>query len=91
MEWIFASPLGARHKLAGNFAQEANSYHQYGFAELPPQLMAMAQSDDGVVESFRHVSKPIYGIMWHPERENPFRQSDKDFVTKVFSPESSES
>jgi gamma-glutamyl-gamma-aminobutyrate hydrolase PuuD len=30
------------------------------------------------------VDKEIYGIMWHPERENPFNKVDKLFLKMVF-------
>lgn len=76
--------VAIRHKITGDFTQEVNSYHNYAFLELPPQLLEEAKSDDGVIEAFKHCSKPIYGIMWHPERESPFQQFDQELVTGIF-------
>ena len=41
-------------------------------------------SNDGIVEAIKHADRQIYGIMWHPERENPFNNVDKLFFKMVF-------
>jgi putative glutamine amidotransferase len=47
----------------------------------------LAVSDDGVIESIRHKSLPIVGTMWHPERENPFRNFDIKMVRSIYDKE----
>ena len=59
-----------------------NSYHAFAAqpADLARDLKAFAWSEDGAVEAFRHQDLPVFGVMWHPEREEPFRNSDKRFL-----------
>ena len=43
-------------------------YHSLGVIEpLPPELRKIAWLDDGTVMALRHVSKPIWGVQFHPE------------------------
>lgn len=35
--------------------------------DLPPELEVLARSKNCPVAAFRHRTKPIYGIQWHPE------------------------
>lgn len=48
----------------------ANSFHSVGMDidDLAPCLKPLAQAHDGSVEAAIHRTKPILGIMWHPER-----------------------
>ncbi len=68
------------------FSQESNSYHGKSIAiqNLAPPLQALAYTTDTkCVEAFKHETKNIYGIMWHPEREAPFKQSDIHLFRQV--------
>lgn len=62
-----------------------NSYHEYGIAVLGDGLIISAISEDGTIEAIEHNSKKIFSIMWHPERENPFLQSDIELLKSYFS------
>jgi len=53
-----------------------NSFHDWGTFETVPELDVWALSGDGVVKAVRHVTKPMLGIMWHPERLEPFQEKD---------------
>lgn len=55
-----------------------NSYHNWGVQSegLAAALTPVAVDEDGFVEALRHNQHPIYGVMWHPERENPFSSGD---------------
>ena len=44
-----------------------NSVHHQACDLVPDVLKITAKSDDGVIEMFEHVSKPILGVQWHPE------------------------
>lgn len=46
-----------------------NSYHHYAIASLGGGLKCEAVSEDGGIECFSHQALPIFGAMWHPERE----------------------
>jgi len=80
----FGSPLtlvknhaGCRHIVTGELPyREVNSYHNWRVAAVPEDFRVLLRSDDGTMEAFQHKRKRILGIMWHPEREKPFRQED---------------
>ena len=63
---------------------QVNSFHEYGSLKSNKDIISLAISNDNVIEAIRHVGKEIYGIMWHPERENPFNKVDKSFLKMVF-------
>ena len=66
--------------------QDVNSFHNWGIApeglaaELIPQLL----SPEGDIEAYVHCSLPWAGIMWHPEREAPFTERDKQLFNLYF-------
>jgi putative glutamine amidotransferase len=64
---------------------EVNSYHDFGIPRggIAPSFEAVATSDDGFIEAFRHVSARCAGIMWHPERESPFVKRDIEILRRV--------
>jgi len=47
-----------------------NSFHNDGIAErdLANVLEPLAFSEDGYIEAFRHRTRRVAGILWHPER-----------------------
>lgn len=63
---------------------DVNSYHRYALASLPAFLKVAARSPDSTVEGVEHVDLPVYGVMWHPERERDFQESDILLFKKVF-------
>jgi len=63
---------------------EVNSYHNFGATETRPPLEAWAFAEDGVVKAVRHAARPMMGIMWHPERLNPFAQRDISLFQQFF-------
>jgi anthranilate synthase/aminodeoxychorismate synthase-like glutamine amidotransferase len=46
---------------------EATRYHSLAAVELPDELVAVAHSEDGVVQGIRHRTLPITGVQFHPE------------------------
>jgi putative glutamine amidotransferase len=51
-----------------DIAYQVNTYHSQSIQRLGEGLISVAHDLDGNVEAFEHESKPIYGIVWHPER-----------------------
>ena len=47
----------------------ATRYHSLALERrsLPPELEVSAESEDGEVMGIRHVSRPIFGVQFHPE------------------------
>lgn len=64
-------------------ASTVNSYHNYGIELLSDELLSVAIADDGSVEAFIHKTLKIFGQMWHPEREEPFKAFDIELI-KIF-------
>ncbi|MGI6182139.1 MAG: gamma-glutamyl-gamma-aminobutyrate hydrolase family protein [Agathobaculum sp.] len=52
-------------------APKVNSYHHQTVDCIAPDLSAAACAPDGTVEALIHVSAPILGVQWHPERMVP--------------------
>lgn len=47
-----------------------NSFHNYGILTLQDSLEILVKAQDKSIEAFKHKSKPIFGLMWHIERES---------------------
>lgn len=68
-------------------ADTTNSYHTWGIGKLnlAKDLIAFAFDNEENIEGFVHASKPVAGIMWHPEREAPFKQQDVSLIRQILS------
>jgi putative glutamine amidotransferase len=62
----------------------ANSYHNFGASKGNNELLTIAQSLDGIVMAVEHSKASIFGIMWHCERNYPYREEDKNLVKSIF-------
>lgn len=71
-----AGHVRATHRLSGDIAGSANSYHGYALSGCPAGFEVTAVSEDGEIEAIRHVEMPWEGWMWHPERERDFDPRD---------------
>ncbi|MDX2222365.1 MAG: gamma-glutamyl-gamma-aminobutyrate hydrolase family protein [Rhodospirillaceae bacterium] len=78
---------GTRHRvqLAGGTA-EVNSYHDWAVDRLPPGCLPRAVAEDGSVEGFQHDRENLTGLMWHPEREPSYAESDLAVIRDLFVP-----
>jgi anthranilate synthase component 2 len=45
----------------------ATRYHSLIVTDIPDVLVVNARSDDGHVMGFRHATRPIHGVQFHPE------------------------
>ena len=57
--------VGIFHDIPNPF--DATRYHSLATFDLPRELIAVAHSEDGVVQGIRHRSLPITGVQFHPE------------------------
>lgn len=77
--------VAVRHVVNGEWGSiEVNSFHNQACKKLKRPLQVMAEAEDGVVEAAVYSEKSIAVTMWHPERENPFRDEDVARVKKLF-------
>ena len=67
-----------------NNHRNVNSFHKYGSFKIEGELLEVARSPDGVIMAVEHKEKNIYGVMWHSEREIPFKNCDQDLFKKIF-------
>jgi len=58
---------------------DVNSFHANGLldAELAVSLIPFVRADDGEIEGVIWPEMKVIGMMWHPEREQPFSNLDK--------------
>lgn len=84
---------GTRHTIiinpdySGYYPSSVNSYHNFAISQkdLGQDLIVMATDNDNNIEALSHKLYPIYGIMWHPERESPASSYDLHLFKKIFS------
>jgi gamma-glutamyl-gamma-aminobutyrate hydrolase PuuD len=74
----FAPIYGSRYKV--------NSYHDYSIRNTNDifKVSAHTASDD-VIEGIEHMDHKIAGMMWHPERVEPFDVCDISYFKDFFS------
>ncbi len=62
-----------------------NSFHRWAIPStgLASSLRALASDNTGNIEALTHESRPVLGIMWHPEREDVFNQLDINLLKRM--------
>ena len=61
--------VGSDHQvMMDNKTWLVNSFHSQNIAQLAPGFESLATDLQGNTEAFRHIFKPIWGVVWHPER-----------------------
>ena len=55
-----------------------------GFREREQKVIDELSAMDNIVMALEHNDKNIFGIMWHCERERPFKIEDKKLLNYVF-------
>ena len=76
--------VAKHHKVSGDINDYVNSFHNFGIIKETPNYNVIALSEDRVIEAMRHKEMPFEGWMWHPERENPFREEDLERFKNLF-------
>jgi gamma-glutamyl-gamma-aminobutyrate hydrolase PuuD len=60
-----------------------NSYHNQVIKKTSPMIENLLIAEDRSIEMFKHKKKPIYGIMWHPERYKKIKKLDQIIFNKI--------
>lgn len=63
---------------------EVNSFHNIGTTENRQPLTVWGVADDGVIKAVKHPSRRLLGVMWHPERIDPFATRDIELFRSYF-------
>jgi putative glutamine amidotransferase len=80
--------VAVRHMINGAISGiEVNSFHNQACMSVKEPLEILAKTDDGVIEAVGCKDKKILATMWHPERENPFREDDITRIQNLFGKE----
>jgi putative glutamine amidotransferase len=77
--------VAARQRISiGGKSVEVNSYHHFGAMDVHAPLTTWAIADDGVIKGVRHADRRMLGLMWHPERREPFAEDDITLFSGFF-------
>jgi len=73
------------HQIYGNTAT-VNSYHNFCINEINENIIVAAKCIDGknTIEAIECINYKIIGIMWHPERMDPFAEQDINLFKKIY-------
>tara|TARA_B110001452_G_C15056245_1_gene368802 strand:+ start:133 stop:729 length:597 start_codon:yes stop_codon:yes gene_type:complete len=65
---------------------QTNCYHDYGIKKeyLGKNLKVIGKTNDESIELFKHKSKKIMGMMWHPERFKNLRSFELKIIKSFF-------
>ena len=61
-----------------------NSFHEYGTKENNKNFKIIAYSYDKIVKGIKHNNLPIFGMMWHPERNISIDVLDVKVFEEIF-------
>lgn len=59
---------------------DVNSFHDFCIDYCSNEFDVLARAEDNTIESVYHKKLQILGIMWHPEREDPFQIHDLNLI-----------
>lgn len=65
---VGVEPGSRLHAALSEHELVVNSLHHQAVAALGAGLTAAAWAPDGTIEALEHVSAPILGVQWHPEK-----------------------
>jgi putative glutamine amidotransferase len=72
-----AGHVRTRHKMLIEGRQiEVNSFHDFCVDNCSIEFNVLARAEDLTIECVAHKEHQVLGIMWHPERDEPFQAHD---------------
>lgn len=76
--------VATKHLIKGDEPRLVNSFHNWGFQQINQQEFYIhGRSEDSCIEFIQHKKYRISGIMWHPERNNPFEIEDIQLIQRL--------
>ena len=90
-----SNQVGIKHKLLVNKNSKyknlllelklVNSYHNYAIDRLGGELLISAWNEEKtIIKAIEHKTKKILGVMWHSEREEPFKKEELNLIKEFF-------
>lgn len=76
--------VATSHSISGEWNEHVNSFHKLAIMQTPNEYKVLARSDDLSIEAMRHKTNRWEAWMWHPERNKPFSDSDKQRFKRLF-------
>lgn len=77
--------VAVHHQVQGRWGTlEVNSYHNQACKQIKEPLQVAEMTSDGVIEAIECPQYKIMASMWHPERENPFVDTDIKRIQNLF-------
>ena len=81
--------VNVKHKLLtidddDEFPELVNSFHDYTIDSCPDNFKILGTSENGYIEAIAHKSLPWEGWMWHPEREQIFKDVEINRIKRLF-------
>lgn len=61
-----------------------NSFHNFGVKNITDELTVSATDENNSIEALEHKNYKIFAQMWHPERDQIFKNSQKNHVKNFF-------
>ena len=76
--------VGCYHEIRTiNGLRRVNSFHRWAATEVDKPLIVTATTGN-VIEAIQHLDMPLFGMMWHPEREPIIDPIDLEFFKRIF-------
>lgn len=80
--------VATRHPVSLNHsAVNVNSFHHYGYRDIPPGFSATGLTADGFIEAVSDAQRDVHLVMWHPEREERAMAHDIQMIKHIFGAE----
>lgn len=75
-------PTGRLARLWGPAPVAVNSFHLQGVrrAGIAPVCALLASAAHGVAEGISHLTLPVWGVQWHPERPSPTPEHQRQLL-----------
>lgn len=72
--------IGEHNVSVGAQNYSVNSFHNYALSTLATPLVPIASAQDCTIEAFTHADLPLWGMMWHIEREEQLCSLSREIV-----------
>ena len=84
--------VAVRHRISSvdekyRLPERVNSFHSWGITatDIADELKPIGFDSVGNIEAFVNEEKGLLGVMWHPEREDPYKKLDSELIGRFIS------